>query len=211
MNIIGWVVNKVKNIFSNLGVRAFSMMYYGTIVSFRYLNFKHDPNPMIFIMYSGQQYTHGLNFHYMSDTDKQWFGNMIYLIKKGNQILDGRTLYMMLKSQRPSIIRSCYRKYHTGMIQGPRMVSAGFTPMKKLEQRSTDPFIEALNKHLTPEIQPAYSVKVAYYDEELKDRIIKSQHATPIGSATTSATTPIQPASQQQNVQQPASTGAQQV
>lgn len=198
MNVINWLVNKVRTTFSGMGFRAFSMMYYGTIVSFRYLNFKHDPNPMIFVMYSGQKYTHGLNFHYMDDADKQWLGRMIYLIKKGNQILDGRTLYMMLKSQRPSIVRKCYRMYHTGMIQGVKMVSAGFTPMGRMEQSSNDPFISALNNYLTPEKQPAYSVKVAYYDEELKDRIIMSQQATPIGSATASATTPIQSATRPQ-------------
>jgi hypothetical protein len=130
-----------------------------------------------------------------------WFGRMIYLLKKGNQVIDGRTLYQMIKMQRPSIIRRCYRMYFTQFIQNPRMVSAGFTALGKLQYQSEDPFIQALNAQLTPEYINRSNVRVSYYPEELKDRIIMAQQAIPIQSGTRSATTPIQSATQGQDNQ----------
>ena len=137
----------------------------------------------------------------MSGDDKMWFGRMIYLLKKGNQIIDGRTLYQMLKMQRPSIIRKCYRVYFTQFIQNPRMVSAGFTPLGKLQYNSEDPFIQALNAQLTPEYVNRSGVRVSYYPEELRDRIIMAQQSVPIQSGTRSATSPIQSATQNPNQQ----------
>lgn len=204
MNIVSWVVNRVRTLgsrFSYMASRAFGTLYYGTMVSFTYLNFKHDPTPMIFVMYSGMRYTHGINLHYMSNDDKMWFGRMIYLLKKGNQVIDGRTLYQMIKMQRPSIIRRCYRMYFTQFIQNPRMVSAGFTALGKLQYQSEDPFIQALNAQLTPEYINRSNVRVSYYPEELKDRIIMAQQAIPIQSGTRSATTPIQSATRGQDNQ----------
>lgn len=174
--------------------RAFGVMYYGTIVSMTYLNFKHDPTPNILVMYSGMRYTHGINLNYLSNEDKQWIGRILFMIKKANQMIDGRTLYLMIKGQRPSIIRTAYRTYHTRYISGPRMVSAGFTVLQKLEHPSNDLYIQALNRYLTPAKHPAYSVRVSYSDTELQERIILAQQSTPLASATTSATRPLEPA-----------------
>lgn len=200
MNIIGWVVDRIRTLgsrFSYMATRAFGTLYYGTIVSFTYLNFKHDPRPNILVMYSGMRYTHGINLNYLSYDDKQWIGRIIYMIKKGNQIIDGRTLYLMIKNQRPSIVRTAYRVYKTQFISNPKMVSAGFTPMEKLEFNTDDPYIQTLKRYLNPSNQPAYGVKVAYSDTELQERVILAQQSTPITSATRSATRQIGSATRQ--------------
>lgn len=198
MNILNWVFNRLRTVrsrFAYMANRAFGMMYYGTIVHMTYLNYKHDPTPMIFVMYSGLKYTHGLNIHYMSDADKEWLGRMMYMIKKGQQTIDGRTLYQLIKTQRPSIVKTCYRVYFTHMIRNSKTVSAGFTALQKIEFPSEDPYIKSLNAYLNPANQPAYGVQVSYYPDELRDRIIMAQNSIPLNSATTkigSATKPIQ-------------------
>lgn len=200
MNIIQWVMNRIRTLgsrFSYLANRAFGVMYYGTIVSMTYLNYKHDPTPNILVMYSGMRYTHGINLNYLSNDDKQWIGRILYMIKRGNQVIDGRTLYLMIKSQRPSIVRSAYRMYHTKYIANPRMVSAGFTPLDKLVYPSGDPYIQALNRYLSPSTHPAYSVRVSYSDTELQERIILAQQSTPLTSGTRSATRTLEPATRQ--------------
>lgn len=200
MNIVGWIVDRVRTMgarFSYTASRAFGVMYYGTVVSMTYLNYKHDPTPNILVMYSGMRYTHGINLNYLSNDDKQWIGRILFMIKKGGQVIDGRTLYLMIKTQRPSIVRSAYRIYHTKYISNPRMVSAGFTVLGKLEHPSSDPYIQALNRYLSPASHRAYSVRVSYSDTELQERIILAQQSTPLVSATESATRPLGSATRQ--------------
>lgn len=192
MNIVQYTrQNFNKNMLSANASRTSKLMYYGTMCEFNYLNWKHVPHPTIFVMYSGMAYTHGLSIDVMNDADKQWLGRLIYLIKKGRQIIDGRTLYLMIKQQRPSIVKNCYRKYFSQYIVNPRMISAGFTPLDKLVYPTSNMFIQSLNKYLSPKEIFNTGVKVAYYDEELRDRVIMAQNMIPIGSATTPITSAI--------------------
>lgn len=185
MNIVSYAINKIRMMGSRYGLTnsAYKVLYYGTICDIGYLNYKHDPHPQIFIMFSGVKYTHGLNIHYMKYEDRQWIGKLIYSIKKGQQRIDGRTLYLLIKSQRPSIVRTCYRKYFTTMIKGTSMVSAGFTPLQKLEFKTTDPFINSLNKYLEPTEMNYSGVKVAYSEDELQERIAIANNAISTGSS----------------------------
>lgn len=191
MNIVEWAVNRIKTLgarFSYAATKAFGTMYYGTIVSFTYLNFKHDPTPNILVMYSGMRYTHGINLNYLSIADKQWIGNVIYMIKANNQMVDGRTLYLMMKAQRPSITKTAYRMYKTPYVANARMVCAGFTPMEKLEHETNDPFIQSLKAYLNPSSVVRRKEQQNYDSAELQERIIIAQQSTPLTSATTSAT-----------------------
>lgn len=164
-----WIVNKIRYNRFAMSTRTrlltFGAIYYGS-----YSNFKNDPNPLIFCMYSGPQYTHGINIHYLSIGDKIWLGNLIYMVKRGGQVIDGYTLYKLLKMRRMSIVDAAYRVYFTNLLN-MRMVSAGITPLDRLIYTNhPDPWITALNEKIRPSEMPS-TPKVAFYAEELQDRI----------------------------------------
>lgn len=172
-------------------------LIFGTIYKLRYSNFKRDPAPLIFVLYSGPRtfvrtsghYTDGLNLNYMSNNDKQWLARSIYLIKKGNQIMKPQLFYRFIKLNRPNIIRTCFRRYHTSMIGGPKMVSAGITHLGKLVYPFNDAYITFLNQQLEPREIGYTKVQVAYSKTELTDRINQTLASKPISSLT-SATAP---------------------
>ena len=87
MNIVGWVLNRIRqfgNRFSGTFGGSYKVMYAGTIVKMTYSNYKHDPNPLIFVLYSGIKYTDGLNLNYLNFQEKQYLGRLIYALKRGN-------------------------------------------------------------------------------------------------------------------------------
>lgn len=163
---------------TNVKLLTFGAIYLGS-----YSNYKHDPQPLIFCMYSGPKYTHGLNIHYFSHMDKAWLGNLIYMIKKGGQVIDGYTLYKLLKMRRMSIVKSCYRVYFTNLLN-MKMVSAGITPLDKMIYTDhRDPWVHALNEKIKPsEIKRPPTV--AFYAEELRDRVIQAQQSQNIQTQT---------------------------
>jgi hypothetical protein len=196
-NVVGWILNRIRqfgNRFSGTFGNAYRVMYAGTIVKMNYSNYKHDPNPLIFVLYSGVKYTHGLNLNYLNFQEKQYLGRLIYALKRGNQVIDGHTLYLILKRDvYYSLVRKCYRTYFSNLIMSPKMVSSGYTPLNRLVYPYNDPFIVALNKYVNNEnLGYTAPVQVAYYPQELRDRINMAIHSVPIGtqSATVSATTP---------------------
>ena len=156
---------------------------YGCIYEGTYLNWKHDPSPLIFCMYSDPKYTHGLNIHYLSRPDREWLSRTIYLLAKGGQRIDGMTLYKMLKMRRISIIKTCYRMYFTNMCNY-KMVSPGLNPeLMEGKAPSKDPWVEALNRTLEPGNLDA-TPKIAFNSEELQERIIQAQNSVSINELT---------------------------
>jgi len=153
-----------------------------------YQNWKKDPSPMIYVMYSGPMnfvrtsghYTDGINLNYLDISEKMWLARAIFLMRKGNQQMNGAVFYRYLKTQRPSLIQKAYRRYHTSMINRPRMVSAGSTNLDKLVYPYNDPFIQKLNESIAPTELRATSIQVAYSPTELRDRIIQAQNTIPI-------------------------------
>ena len=115
MNIIGWVLNRIRqfgNRFSGTFGNTYRVMYAGTFVKMNYANYKHDPSPLIFVLYSGIKYTDGLNINYLNFQEKQYLGRLVYAMRRGNQVIDGHSLYLILKRDvYYSIVRKCYRKY----------------------------------------------------------------------------------------------------
>ena len=197
MNIVSWVLNRIRqfgNRFSGVFGNQYRVMYSGTIVKMNYANYKHDPSPLIFVLYSGIKYTDGLNLNYLNTQEKQYLGRLIYALKRGNQVINGQALYLILKRDvYYSIVRKCYRKYFSNLIMNPKMVSAGFTPLNRMVYPYNEPFIVALNRYLDyGNMSYTYPTKVAYYPQELQDRINLALNSVPIGthSATTPATTP---------------------
>lgn len=191
MSLLGWFFAKLRNrryaVQNNLG----KDLIFGTIYKMNiYQNWKRDPAPMIYVMYSGPMtfiktsghYTDGINLNYLDISQKSWFARTIFLMRKGNQQMNGAVFYRFLKGQRPDIIRKAYRRYHTSMILRPKMVSAGITNLDKLIYPYNDPFIQTLNEQLAPAKLRATSVQVAYSPTELRDRITQAQNAIPIQS-----------------------------
>lgn len=199
MNIVNWITHRIQN-FGNRFAATFNnqyrVMYYGCIYKMQYSNYKHDPSPLILVLYSGIRYTHALNLNYLNTSEKQYIGRLLYALKKGNQVINSRILYLLLKRDvYTSIVKKSYRTYFSNRILQPRMVSAGFTQLTRLQFPFNDQFIIGLNKYLGNQHQTYTETKVAYYPQELQERIIASINSTPVGGrqstiSTQSAMTP---------------------
>jgi len=197
MGVISWLLNKLRSRRYAMTSTKGRALIFGCIYTLRYSNYKRDPSPMILVLYSGPRtfihtsgfYTDGLNLHYMSIADKQWLSRTIYLLKKGNQIMKPHMFYKFLKLNRPNIIRTCFRRYHTSMIGAPRMISAGWTHLTKLTYPHNDPYIQMLNKALQPTEINYTKIQVAYNKTEISDRINQTLNSKPISSL--KATAPI--------------------
>lgn len=179
-NLFSWIVGKLRNIRYALSTRA-KVYIFGTIVWGNYSNWKHDPVPLAWIQYSDRRITHAINIHYLNSSDKAWMMNTIYMLKRGNQRIDGLTFYRLLKMRRPSIVKTAYRTYHTSLFNA-KLVSAGITPLDKMVYTNfADPWIAQLNAMIKPsEMVGEGVVQVAYSPTELQDRITSSLNAVDI-------------------------------
>lgn len=193
MGFYNFLLNKIRNrrfSSTNQTIPQSNKIYiYGSIVSGPYKNYKHDPNPLAFVMFSDNKYTHGINLNYLGQQEKAWLARSIYMIKKYQQQIDARTFYNYLKQQQISIVKKAYRIYFTGMTDY-KMVSAGFTDYDKMCYKSNNQYIAYLNKILNPQSLQSAPQKVSYSSTELRERIIEGMNTRtiPIHSATVSAT-----------------------
>jgi len=207
MSFFGYLVAKVRNIRYSIENRSFGArsLSFGAIYQSPYRNYKRDPNPLFFCMYSGVRtrkrdganvhYTHGLNLNYLDSSDRLWLSRVIYSVRKGGQVIDGFTFYKMLKLQRPQIIMKSYRAYFTKELSSPRLVSAGFTSLDNLVYPSNNAWIQSLNQLIKPSELNYTNIKIAYSPTELSERIALAQNSVSLSqklgsSATVSATRP---------------------
>jgi hypothetical protein len=179
MNLYNYLVNKIRGIRYALSVGsrnyAFGAIYYGT-----YANWKNTPSPTIWVQYSGPKYTHGIAIQYLNGADKAWLMNTIYIIKKANQIIDGRTFYSLLKQRRPNIVKVAYRVYFTSMLH-LKLVSAGITKLDRLVYKGfPDPWINMLNERIKPSEMAEGPSRIAFSPTELRERVIAAANATDI-------------------------------
>jgi len=189
VSFYSWLITRLRNRrYSYSGLFSPRLYTFGAIYEGTYKNWKHDPTPMIWIMYSDAKYTHGINLHYLNNYEQSWFIRTIYIIKKYQQAIDGRIFYNMLKQQQMSIVKKAYRVYFTNMLNC-KLTSAGITNMEKLVYSSKSPFINTLNKIIAPQEMAYPPRQVSYYPEELRDRIIQAQNSIPINQATVSSGT----------------------
>jgi hypothetical protein len=153
---------------------------FGAIYEGNYINYKQDRNPLVWIQWSDPKYTHGINLHYLDRNELIWLGRTIAMIRKYQQVIDGKTFYYFFKQQKLSIVKKAYRIYHTSLCNY-KLVSAGITDMADLCYSSRNPFIAELNRTLTSnEIKPQY--QVAYSTTELRERIVEAQNSKPLHS-----------------------------
>lgn len=172
-----YILNKLRGIrYSVFTGFATKTYVFGSIVNGSYRNYKRDPNPLVFVMYSDGKYTHGINLHYLDGNELAWFSRNIFMIKKYQQNIDGRIFYQFLKTRMPSIVKKAYRVYFTNMCNY-KMVSAGITNMEKFVYPSREPYIANLNRLISPQAIEAPPKQVAYSSTELRERIIESQNS----------------------------------
>lgn len=186
-----YLVNKLRTSRYSVGnvTGLASRLYtFGGIYEGEYINYKHDRFPLAWIQWSDPKYTHSVNLHYLDRSELIWFGRTIALIRKNDQVIDGKTFYLFLKQQKTSIIKKAYRMYHTSLCNY-KLVSAGITNMDDLCYASRNPFIAELNKTIKPSDMlegtntPKY--KSAYSTTELRERIIEAQNSKPLQSQNT--------------------------
>ena len=190
MNFFRNLITKIRNIrYSVLGGGNRKSLIFGAIYKMTlYQRWKNDQSPLIYVMYSGPMsfvrksghYTDGINLNYLDSGDKAWFARAIFLMRKGNQAMNGVLFYRFLKMNRPNIIRRAYRRYHTQLINNPRMVSAGITSLDKLVYPYNDPYIKFINETIQPGELRATGVQVAFSPTELMERVSMAQNAAPI-------------------------------
>lgn len=196
MNIVNWIITRIRNFgnrFSGIFSNKYPIIYTGTVVKMTYTNYKHDPNPLILVLYSGVRYVHALNLNYLTPQDKAYLLRLIYQIKNGAQTINPRIIYQILKRDvYYTIVRKSYRKYFSNMIINPYTVSNGWTSFNLRLANFNDPFITELNRVLNarPQIQNIRQNRISYYPQELQERIIQSINSTPVGRGTIPATTP---------------------
>jgi hypothetical protein len=177
--LYNWIVNKLR--FARYAFSPRARMYqFGSFFFGPYTNWKNDPTPLIFCMYSGPNYTHGINIHYLNTTDKMWLGRIIYITTKAKQIMDGYTFYQMLKQQRINIVKTAYRVYFTGMCNY-KLVGQGMnTHLYEMVRPHSDTWLRTLNENTSPDEISFPPIELAYSPEELKNRIIQAQNSVPI-------------------------------
>jgi hypothetical protein len=177
-NFYGWLVDKLR--YKRMGAGPMKLLTFGAIYQGPYSNWKHDPRPLIWVQWSDQNITHGINIHYLNRQDKQWLGRLIYIIKRAGQNIDPRSFFRLLSQQRPNIIKVAYRMYKTNLLN-MKLVSAGITPLDKLIYSvSTDPWVAALNDMIRPGEVKNAPTKIAFSPTELQDRIIQATNTTDI-------------------------------
>ena len=177
-----WMIAKLRNRRKSVKFRrtlrlfSFGAIYHGT-----YSNYKNDRVPLIFAMYSNDMYTHAININHLLPNDRNWLLNTIFLIKKGNQVIDGITFYKLLKLRKPTMLKG-YRVYFTKFLK-MRLVSPGITNLKKLLYKSENFWVSALNRKISAGGLSQTS-PVAYNVEELRSKIIEAHNTTLLTSQT---------------------------
>ena len=186
MNFVQNIINWLRSIRYSVSTGIVNKNYpVGCIVSGAYSNFKTDVNPTILYLGTYQNinnrkfYTHGIQLHYLNEADKAWLLKLIYLMKRGGQVIVPRSFYYYIKINRPYIIKNCYRVYHAEMANF-YVISPGFSNMSVSScysvKDSRDYQITQLNQMIDASYnstQNDYSKpsKIAYDQNELKEHI----------------------------------------
>lgn len=121
MNFFWSIINTLRNIRASVTTLFKPHQFvFGSIISGSYLQYKVDPTPTILYLgtwqnpRNGKYYIHGINLHYLSPDELSWLLRLLYLMKRGNQVVVPRDFYYYLKSNYYglSLIKKAYRTYH---------------------------------------------------------------------------------------------------
>jgi hypothetical protein len=124
----------------------------GRIYKTAYINYKHDPRPLLFIFSSNAFYTHAINIHYLGGMQSTML-RMIMKMRQSNMPLTGMIMYKFLKMRAAGIPKIAYRLYFTKYLVG-KLVSDGVSqiPLPDKEKFVADPFVNAVNKMIRPRL-----------------------------------------------------------
>ena len=84
---------------------------FGDLVLFRYGNWHHDPTPLVFILYSNNLYTEGLNSHYLTPAEAEQIRRLMAYVPPDR----AQYVYLFLKQRFNTVLRA-YRKYKTQLV-----------------------------------------------------------------------------------------------
>lgn len=100
----------------------------GYIYRIAYREYKHDPFPLILVLYADEDKVHALNLNYLSNRLTNQVINMITDV--ATKRISGDNAYGFyhrhLKRFLPAVIKYCYRTYFTSKITSPKKISEGF-------------------------------------------------------------------------------------
>ena len=183
-SIINWLRGIKASVASHF-IPGYTKTYlFGQIVSGRYRNFKHDPHPTIFCMgtyinpRNQKSYVHGFNLHYLNDFDRNWFLKLIYMMKRGGQVVNPRQFYYYIKMNKPNIVKASYRIYHTEFCKyytiSPGVTNISVKSCYNIDD-SRDMFVSQLNNMIDMSYNMGETNKplpnVSYNKDELQEHI----------------------------------------
>jgi hypothetical protein len=159
----------------NTGImRPFS---FGMIYECNYRNFKKDPHPLTFILYSDVNETHAINIHALDGSSSAWLMRIILAIYRAQQITNGKTLYYgILKPKNALISKKAYRTYKTNMLYG-KLVSTGIIRVAIPVNPSMEPFVNTINR--AQQTNPGGIDRTSTNQNELEQRLEKFRKLVP--------------------------------
>ena len=126
----------------------------GHIYHFIYKGYKHDPVPLVLILWAGDGVVHGINVNYLPKDIRENLVDMLAKMAMG--FVDWRDAYNFyhsyLKHKAPRMIRLSYRTYKDSLIKGITYVSVGAKssiPKAPSKAEAKTKIIQSINHDLT--------------------------------------------------------------
>ena len=99
----------------------------GHIYRVSYRGYKHDPDPLVLILWAGDGMVHAININYLHKDIRDDMVDVLATMAMG--LVDWRDAYKFyhdyLKHRAPHIISLAYRTYKAELIKGAQYVSSG--------------------------------------------------------------------------------------
>jgi hypothetical protein len=149
----------------------------GRVYECAYRNWKHDPSPLVFIVGSDAFHTIGINIHYVRGFETNLI-QFIMLLRNSQALINGLTLYQLLKTRIPMIPQLACRMYFTAMLRG-RLVSDGISqiPSPNVATFIRDPWVRRLNNLIRPRIFSFRKTEVNPQDAaSIRSQAIQTQY-----------------------------------
>lgn len=139
----------------------------GRVYKCVYTNYKHDPRPLLFVLYSDAFYTHGINVNYLGGMQRSMMQMILYM-RNSNKPLTGSIMYEFLKMRAPAIPELAYRMYFTRYLRG-KLVSDGVSQIPSPNKATflMGPFVRQLNNLIRPDV-----VNKVRLTQEESDRLV---------------------------------------
>lgn len=137
----------------------------GNIYSFNYREYKHDPHPLVLVLYCDDKICHALNFHYLNVEYTDQLINMISMIAL--RYMNTHSMYShyhnWMKKKIPGVIRHAYRTYKPQYISHTVQITNGhwglqsfMSVVKQLKAKQ----LTTLQKRLTSKINQEKSTSI---------------------------------------------------